>query len=319
MKKILPAIFLLSFIKSYSQQTINVTDAAPVTYNGLQAGYTLETEEEKEVGKKGDFSRFKIHFFLTNTSAEAVIMYRRPNFGGHFGSASNNIAQFNCLNATGARLTNKMVNISLKDCSIEAMVTQRDCATGKDVQVSQMVNIGYWIKPGETINVTTPMIVPLNEKPNMTVTFYSEPGNQVGTFSHINNNNQQQNYDAAYSRIKNFAFNTYLNNQTGPVNCSTIETGWWSADWQIISVQGTNSFQIKNHWTNNYLCSDYTMLTDNANASNAMWTIEETATSNVFYIKNVSNGAKLYIENGQLKISNSYISNDNASKWIIEK
>lgn len=293
-------------VKGFYPQTFNITDSSPVTCNGLKAGYSLETESVKDVGKKGDFSRYKIKFWLTNTSSEAKIMYRNGSFLGHAGPITNNIALFKCTNATGARMTNKMATMELQPCKLEALVD------GQKV----LADIGFWIKPGETVSKTYPMITPLNEKPNITVTFYPEVANQTGTLMEADN---QQAQAPSYVRIKNFSSNNYLNNQNGPLTCSTIETGWWSADWEIIPVSGTENFQIRNRWKNTYLTADNGMLTDNPNSSAAMWTVQETSTSNVFYIKAVSNNARLYVDNGQLKISSSFISNDNASKWIIEK
>lgn len=293
-------------VKGFSPKTFTVTDSTPVFYNGLKAGYTIKDESEKSVGKKGDFIRYKIYFWLSNTGSEAKIMYRNLDFGGHSGPITNSIALFKCLNATGARLTNKNASMELQPCKIQAMVDNNKV----------LADIGYWIKPGETVSKTYPMIVPLGERPNVTITFYPEVGNQTGTLMNVNN--QQENSNAGFVHIKNFATNTYLNNQTGSLACTTIENGWWSADWEIIPVQGTENFLIRNRWKNNYLSTDNGWMTDNSNSSTAMWTIKETTTSNIFYIKNVSNNARLYVENGQLRTSNNFISNDNTSKWVLE-
>ncbi len=294
-------------VKGFEPKTFTVTDSTPVIYNGLKAGYEIKDESEKSVGKKGDFSRFKIKFYLTNVSTEAKIMYRNLDFGGHSGPINNNVALFKCSNATGARLTNKMAMMELQPCKIQAMVDNNKV----------MADIGYWIKPGETVSKTYPMIVPLNEKPTVTITFYPEVGNQAGTLMNVDN--QQSNNNAGFARIKNFAANTYLNNQSGSLACTAIENGWWSADWEIIPVQGTENFVLRNRWKNNYLGTDNGWMTDNSTSTTAMWTIQETTTPNVFYIKNVSNNARLYVENGALKTSSSFISNDALTKWIIEK
>jgi hypothetical protein len=50
-----------------------------------------------------------------------------------------------------------------------------------------------------------------------------------------------------------------------------------------------------------------------------MWMIEETPVSNVYFIRNVADNTKLVMENGMLKVSNSYNNNDAAAQWIIEK
>jgi len=304
-------------VKGFAPQTFKVTDTTPVTYNGLKAGYSIKDESEKSVGKKGDFSRYKIYFYLTNTGAEAKIMYRNLDFQGHSGPINNNMALFKCANATGARFTNKMASMELQPCKIEALVEDKECGTDKIIQNKRLVDIGYWIKPGETVSKTYPMIVPLNEKPDITVTFYAEVANQTGTF--ISSNSQQQQNDQSFVRIKNFAGGTYLNNQNGPLTCTSIDNGWWSAQWEIVPVPGTANFLIRNRWKNSFISSNTNdLLSGDGQAAGSMWTIQETATANTFYIKNVSNNARLYLENGVLKISSSFISNDALSKWIIE-
>jgi hypothetical protein len=303
-------------VKGFNPKTFTVTDSFPVTYNGLKAGYSLESESEKSVGKKGDFSRYKIKFWLTNTGTEAKIMYRNMDFGGHSGPINNNIALFKCTNATGARFTNKMATMELQPCKIQATVEEKDCSIDKVKQVTKVVDLGYWIKPGETVSKTYPMIVPLNEKPNVTITFYAEVGNQTGSLMNQTSLQQEQ----SFVRLKNFSGNTYLHTETGSASSSTIDNNWWSAQWEILPVSGTENFQIKNRAKNSYICSgSNTLLCDDAQNQKTLWMIQETNTPNTFYIKNASDNARLYVENGILKISSSFISNDALTKWIIEK
>lgn len=319
MKKLLFGLSILCGITIRAQQTFSLTDTTPVTVNGLKAGYSITDESEKSVGKKGDFSRYKIYFYLTNTSNEAKIMYKKPNFHGHFGPLSNIVALFKCTNATGARMTNKQATMELQPCRIDATVDDKECGTEKIVQNTRQVDIGFWIKPGETVSKTYPMIVPLGQKPVVTVTLYPEPANQVGTMMN-NTYDQNQNYQQEFVRIKNLSNTTYLHNQDGPVNCSPIDFNWWSAQWEILPVNGSNYFQIRNRWKNTFLSSENSsLLSDNGNSLNAQWSIEETPTSNVYYIKNAAGNARLLLQNGQLKISNTYNSNDAAAQWVIEK
>jgi hypothetical protein len=318
MKKIIVSILMLTQVHVYAQQTLTVTDSMPVTINGLQAGYTILEESSKEVGKKGDFGRFKIRFFLTNTGSEAKIMYKKPGINGHFGPISNIIALFKCTNATGARLTNKMASMELQPCKIEATVEDKECGTDKVVEHTRLVDLGFWIKPGETVSKTYPMIVPLNERPQVTITFYSEPGNQIGTISNTEQN--QPNYQQEFVRLKNVASDGYLQNENGPLACTGIDMEWWSAQWEILAANGSDNFLIKNRYKNNYLSTENSsLLSDNSNSSSAMWTIEESGTANRYYIKNAATNGKLIFQNGQLRTSNSYNSNDVSAQWIIEK
>ena len=62
---------------STAQPFFPVTDSAPALVNGLQAGYIITGESEKEVGKKGNFSRYKVRFYITNTTSETRVLRDR--------------------------------------------------------------------------------------------------------------------------------------------------------------------------------------------------------------------------------------------------
>ena len=55
-------------------QAINITDTTPAIFNGLQMGFSILKQSEKEVGKKGNFSRYSLRFYVTNTTGEAKIL-----------------------------------------------------------------------------------------------------------------------------------------------------------------------------------------------------------------------------------------------------
>ncbi len=299
---------------------MSVTDSLPAIFDGLKAGYTITEKSEKEVGSKGTFSRYKIKFFVTNMANEAKILVQKPGLIlFNSSSISPNVAEFRCTNATGARFTNKTATLQMQTCNIEATVEDKECGSDKVVRNRRLVDIGYWIKPGETLSVSAIMITPMGENPNMTVSFFpSSTGGVVGT--PVTSGNQTINNNEEFVKIKIFASNQYLNNQNGPLRCSEIDMGWWSAEWVIAPVSGTNNFKIRNRWKNNFISTEsQLLLSDNGQNTHAMWTIEETSTSNVFYIKNVADNSKLLFENGVLKTSNSYSANDAKAQWVIAK
>ena len=298
----------------FAQQTINITDSIPVTTGGLKAGYEIRDASEKEVGSKGNFSRYKIHFYVTNTSNEAKIIVYKPNSTIFGSGTSSDIAQFKCLNATGARFTSKEFTLHANACIIDALVDETDAA-GKTKQVRKPANIGYWIKPNETLSSNSIVIVPLNEKPTITVTMY--PGSTSMPASMMDNNSSQQ-IAAHYVRIKNTTAQTYLHNQHGKLECTAIESGWWSAEWEIVPVPGSNYFLIRNHWKNNLVSMDNnTMLSTDANSLASKWMIEE-APGNIYTIRNASNNAKLILQDGVIKTTSSYTASG-AVQWIIEQ
>ena len=316
MKKILLYFAIqINAFAVFAQQPVQLADSVPTNIGGFQAGYDIRSESEKEVGNKGNFSRYKIHFFVTNTTNEAKIIVYKPNSSVFGSGTSPDIAQFKCLNATGARFTSKEFTLQAKQCIIDALVDETDAA-GKTKQVRKPASIGYWVKPGETLSSNSIVIVPLNEKPNITVTFY--PGSTSMGASIINNNAASNNtqYVSHFIHIKNTNGNIYLHNQHGPLECSAITNGWWSAEWEIIPVNGTNYFLIKNHWKNNFISTNnMTMLSEDGNSKNSEWSVEETG-GNFYTIRNAGNNAKLILDNGTLKASSSYTAS-NPAQWII--
>lgn len=172
-----PLIILIALafcqLHSIAQQPYPVTDSAPVLLNGLQAGYTITGESEKEVGNKGEFSRYKLRFYVTNTTSEAKLLFmmQRGDPVMHAANAAPELVRFLCRNATGARFTSKECSLSATTCTLEVLVDDKD-ASGKIVQNRRLANLGYWIRPGETISTNVIMIVPLNERPAVTAVFF---------------------------------------------------------------------------------------------------------------------------------------------------
>jgi hypothetical protein len=320
MKRILLLLLIAAHARAFAQQdpVFAVTDSLPANYDGLKAGYTIVERSEKEVGDKGNFSRYKIKFFVTNTSSEAKIFLKKSEFLNQ-GGASHYLANFKCSNATGARLTSKTVFIEMKSCVIEATVEDKECGTDKTNKNQRMVDVGYWVKPNETISTNVIMITPLNELPNMTVTFYPFNNGIIGNVSNrdISSNNNSK----SFVRLKSFTGNYYLHTQNGnTVNCGTIDMDWWSAQWEIIPVNGTSNFQVQNRWTHNFISTENnTLLSENGQDAKAMWTIEATNTGNTYYIKNAADNSKLVLQNGVVKATSSYISTEATALWIIEK
>lgn len=322
--KRLPVIFLLLIQKVlYGQQVLPVTDSVPAINEGLKAGYEIAGTSEKEVGDKGNFSRYKMRFYVVNTSSQAKLILLKPTNSLFSSTVSPELVRFKCSNATGARLTNKDATISAKACIVDALVDEVDASSGKTVPTKKQANIGYWIKPGETISSNCIMIVPLNERPNVSVTFFPNPTSMGGAV--INNENNFSNGQFAnqrpanFVRIKNFATNSYLHNQDGPVACSAIDNNWWSAQWEMVPVNGTNYYQLRNRSKNNFISTENAnMLTDNGQSANAMWFIEEIGSTHTYSIKNAANNLSLAFQNGVLKTI-TVLGTQSYAQWIIEQ
>ena len=110
--------------KAEAQQVYPVSDTVPVMVNGLQIGYHIKSTEVKAVGDKGNFSRYSIKFFVTNTTnAPLIIPFGQgPNPSAH---VSDLLVRFNILNATGARFTSNVAFIKAMPLNTFRLLTTR--------------------------------------------------------------------------------------------------------------------------------------------------------------------------------------------------
>jgi hypothetical protein len=336
MKK-LPLFFLLfSTVASFAQSSFDVSETEAATLNGLKTGYNLISEKEKEVGNKGDFSRFQVEFYITNITSEAKIILYRQGANLFNSDVAGNLVQFKCLNATGARLTSKEITLQAKSCIIQAITDDKDCVSGKTIQNRRPVKIGYWIKPGETISSRTIVIVPLNEKPKVVAILYPDANAPVGTTVNTGFNNTPNNNNNGYNngynnnnapapiangfiKLRSLLNNTYLNIEKGPLSCSAIDNGWWSAQWQLVTVSGTNYYHIQNRWKPVFLSlDDNGLLSANNQSDNALWVIETVDGGNSYSIKSAVRNAALMNLNGNIQTTPLLKGQPNI-KWSIEQ
>jgi hypothetical protein len=282
---------IITINKGYAQEGFPVTDQQPVVIDGLSCGYKIKSLETKTVGDKGDFSRYSISFFVRNISNQPRILPFRPGPNGMNGIADN-LIQFNCLNATGARLTSKYAVIKAPPYNV--------------YQNRALVKMGYGVMPGQTVSVDEIMIVPLNEQLNM-VAYYIGYSQQLVPLNAsasgpppvpapavVSNQPPMVFNPDNFYQVKNAYNNTFVNIQTGVINCSTIQNGWFSAQWQIIPVPGSNYVKIKNRWKGNFIVTErgYITMAPVDQSPGAMW-IMEPVDGNTFHIKSVQSGQYL--------------------------
>ncbi len=320
---LLLGLAMLGTVRGQQQpQAFKVTDTTPAVFNGLQMGFSILKQSEKEVGNKGNFSRYSLRFYVTNTTGEAKILLFPQGFT-LLNDLSHDVARFDCLNATGARFTNKQVTLTAEACNVLANVEDKDCATNKTQQNNRFVQIGYWVKAGQTIHTDAIMIVPLNEYPSMVVTPVFNTARLVGNAFNAPVNQgipQQPAFNGPpYVKLKNFWKNTYLNNELGPATCTPIDQGWWSAQWQVIPVNGTNFYNIKNRWKDVYISTEdpASMLSVNYQSRGSMWIVEPVDNTTVRF-RNLANNTYLNIEYGSLQ-STKLQPDAWSSEWVMEQ
>jgi hypothetical protein len=294
------------------QQFIPITDSAPALANGLKAGYIITGESEKEVGKKGNFSRYKLRFYVTNTTSETRVL--REGELAHPNQSGALLVRFTCLNATGVRLTSKECSISASPFNGEEWVAGKD-PHGNNVRVKKVINLGYGIRPGESISTNTIMIVPLDQRPQITAIFSP-------SISHYTAYLPGSMAPAGPSVVwlKNTFTGTYLNTPKGQVVCNGIDHSAWGCDWELLPVTGTNYFLIRNRFQNKFLSMENaSLLSDNSQSQAALWSIEQSSNPAIFTLRNAVNNAPLVLQNGVVMAPGDNNSQNNAACWFIER
>ena len=324
-KALLFILFVLMANGICAQQAYPVTDTQPVLINGFNIGYAIKSTEVKAVGDKGNFSRYAIKFYVTNTTNQPfIIPYRDgPN---HPGNVSALLAKFNILNATGARLTSNVALINAVPYNETRMVDEKDPHTRKIVKVQHMVQTGYWVQAGQTISADEIVIVPLNQLPDVQVLCMMNGPQQQQPPSYVANPAPAENTAPplpnmqGFLKLKNVFNNTYVNIQTGVPVSSPIDQGWWSAQWQLTPILGTNYFNIKNRWKGNFIDTErgYITISVNPQSPGSMWSVEPTQDRDIFMIKNAKTGQYLSLNRNDLGLSNN-ANSDFSANWRLER
>ena len=158
---ILPALFCTSAI--FSQQVTDLEENTPYAYNGLEYGYYVTNESSKEV-KGEDYDRYEVNLYVTNKSGCLKLIPFQANVSGNNSSNEIQVAEFNCKNATGKRLTAKKGNVTAKPWYTNVRIPD-ELVKDKYRTVNAMV--GYGIRNGQTITTRIIVIVPKGEKPKI--------------------------------------------------------------------------------------------------------------------------------------------------------
>lgn len=157
-----------AFNTSKAQLPVDVFADKSAVIDDIEYGYIINNESTKAAGGK-DMGRYEITLYAKNTSnCLKLFLFERKNFFASTSSAENDLARFDCVNATGQRLTSKGGTIEARAFYTTAKVPIKG-SDNKTVTQDIKVQIGYALKPGETISKSLIFIVPLGEKPKMQV------------------------------------------------------------------------------------------------------------------------------------------------------
>ena len=162
----LTAILFLSRVLN-AQQIAGLEEGKPYSHNGLEYGYYITNESSKEV-KGEDYERYEINLMVTNTSGCLKIIPFKAGWSSGSGSTSSEddviIAEFNCTNATGKRLTAKKGTVSARPWYSNVRVPD-EAAKNKYKTISAQV--GYALRNGQAATNRIIVIVPKGERPKL--------------------------------------------------------------------------------------------------------------------------------------------------------
>ncbi|MEI2711667.1 MAG: hypothetical protein V9E96_22035 [Chitinophagaceae bacterium] len=93
---------------------LQLTEEEPVEIDGIQYGYNIKNESTKEAGGK-EMSRYEITLYATNkSSCLKLFLFERRSAFSNVATAIDDLAKFDCKNATGQRLTSKSGSVKAK-------------------------------------------------------------------------------------------------------------------------------------------------------------------------------------------------------------
>lgn len=166
-------VLLLSIcvsFRAFAQPSYAVSDQEPAQFNGVEYGYSIRNESKKEVGSKGTFNRYELTVYVTNKSGCTKLFFPRQTL---FGLQNQDLlANFDCVNATGARLTAKTATVRARPFLVPYTTAAKN-AEGKEITSTVQVQAGHLLENGETIGNSIVVIVPDGEQPHLRVRIQS--------------------------------------------------------------------------------------------------------------------------------------------------
>lgn len=154
-------------ILSMSISMINaqkVKDGETIDFNGLSVTFNILNKESISVGGK-DFDRYKVCAKAVNNSQKSFNM----RLSSAPQVASNiTLVELNCLNATGAKLTSKKIDLKLnpQNVNVTYWAYTKD---GKYQSFVIPIVAGYYLDHGDSVNDDAIFIVPKGETPDVSV------------------------------------------------------------------------------------------------------------------------------------------------------
>lgn len=164
MKKLFYSLFFVAVASFSFASAQKITDGESVDVNGLAVTFNILNKEAITVGGK-EFDRYKVSAKLVNNSQKSynLRLSNAPQV-----ASGNTLVEVNCLNATGAKLTSKKIDLKLKPQNVNVTYW----AYTKDGKYQSFVIpivAGYFLDAGDSVNDDAIFIVPKGEMPNVNV------------------------------------------------------------------------------------------------------------------------------------------------------
>lgn len=141
-----------------------ISDGETVDLNGMKVTFNITNKESIQAGGK-NFDRYKVSASVKNVSDKSYNI-RLSSFPQIV--TNTNIAELDCINATGAKLTSKKIQLKMKAQMINVSYSAYD-KSGKLTSYTLPVTGSYYFDAGDTISDDAVFIVPQGEKPDVSV------------------------------------------------------------------------------------------------------------------------------------------------------
>lgn len=146
---------------AYAQK---ISDGQTLEVNGMDVTFNILNKESVESGGK-QYDRYKVSASVENKSDKAynIRLSAFPQIVSNIG-----LVELDCVNATGARLTSKKIELKMKAQMLNVTYSAYD-KSGKFTTSTIPVTGSYYFDPGDTISDNAIFIVPQGEKPDVSV------------------------------------------------------------------------------------------------------------------------------------------------------
>jgi len=143
-------------------QAQKISDGETVDIDGMKVSFNITNKESIQVGGKS-FDRYKVSASVKNTSDKSynIRLSSYPQIVTNI-----NIAELDCINATGAKLTSKKIQLKMKAQMINVSYSAYDKSGKYTTNILPIIG-SYYFDSGDTISDDAIFIVPQGEKPDV--------------------------------------------------------------------------------------------------------------------------------------------------------